>query len=75
MGELLDASDVVVTGPKPDRIARVPVEGGRVAAYVYGEGNAETVLCINGGPGVASLYRRHALRPLAERGFRILIHD
>ena len=75
MGELLDASDVDITGPKPDRVARVAVEGGRVVAYVYGEGNAETVLGINGGPGVASLYLRHALQPLAERGFRVLIHD
>lgn len=75
MAGLLDASDVDITGPNPDRVARVAVEGGRVVAYVYGEGNGETVLGINGGPGVASLYLRNALRPLADRGFRVLIHD
>ena len=53
MASLLDASDLAVTGPPPDRVARVAVEGGRVVAYVYGEANAETILCINGGPGIS----------------------
>jgi proline iminopeptidase len=70
-----DASDVTITGPRPDRVVRVPVEGGRVVAYVYGEGNPRTVLAINGGPGVASEYLRRALLPLAARGLRLVIHD
>ena len=48
MPSLLDASDLAVTGPPPDRVARVAVEGGRVVAYVYGEANEETILISDG---------------------------
>ena len=41
-------------GPAADRVARLRVEGGHVVAYVCGERHAETVLCINGGPGLPS---------------------
>ena len=75
MATLLDASDLAVTGPPPDRVARVAVEGGRVVAYVYGEANAETILCINGGPGISSRRLREAFHILALQGFRVLIHD
>lgn len=70
-----DPSGLAVKGPPPDRLARVPVEGGEVVAYVYGEANSETVLCLNGGPGMASLRMRETFHVLASRGFRILIHD
>lgn len=70
-----DIADIPVTGPKPNRVARIPVEGGRVVAYVYGEDNRETVLCINGGPGVSSEHMRGPFRRLAEQGFRLVIHD
>ena len=56
-------------------MARVAVEGGRVVAYVYGEANAETILCINGGPGISSRRLREAFHILALQGFRVLIHD
>lgn len=75
MADLLDASDLAVTGPPPDRVARVAVEGGRVVAYVYGEANAETLLCINGGPGMPSRRLREAFHILALQGFRVLVHD
>jgi len=71
----LDVSDVPISGPTPDRVAHIPVEGGRVVAYVYGEGNRETVLGINGGPGVSSEHMRGPFRRLAEQGFRVVIHD
>lgn len=64
-----------VTGPRPDSVTRIPVEGGSVVAYVYGEGNPRTVLGINGGPGVASLYMRESFVALARRGYRLVIHD
>ncbi len=63
------------TAIAPDRVVRVPVEGGRVVAYVYGEQYAETILGINGGPGVESLYLRKALSVLAGRGYRVVVHD
>lgn len=75
MSQLLDASDVAVTGPAPDRVARVAVPGGRVVAYVYGEGNGETVLAINGGPGNPSLGLREHIARLADHGYRVVVHD
>jgi proline iminopeptidase len=72
---LQDALDVRPTGPKADRVVRVPVEGGRVVAYVYGDGPKGTLLAINGGPGVASEYLRRGLLPLVARGWRLVIHD
>lgn len=68
-------AEIVITGPKPDRVLRIPVEGGRVVAYVYGDSNRETVLCVNGGPGVSSEHMRGPFRRLAEQGFRLIIHD
>lgn len=62
-------------GPQPDRLLRVSVPGGKVVAYVYGEGQPETILAINGGPGVASEYLRRGLQPLVQRGYRVVIHD
>jgi proline iminopeptidase len=73
--ELVDASDIAVVGPPPDRVTRVPVEGGRVVAYVYGDRHNETILCINGGPGVSSRYMRDGFRVLTEHGFRVVVHD
>ena len=70
-----DLADIQVTGPPPDRAVRIPVEGGRVVAYVYGDANRDTVLCINGGPGVSSEHMRGPFRTLAEHGFRVVIHD
>ncbi len=70
-----DSSDIEVTGPRPDIVTRIAVEGGSVVAYVYGEAHAESVLCINGGPGVSSQHMREAFCVLAERGYRIVIHD
>ncbi|MGH6933371.1 MAG: proline iminopeptidase-family hydrolase [Dongiaceae bacterium] len=72
---LLDGSDVIVTGRRPDRMFRVSVEGGRVMVYVYGEGHDEIILCLNGGPGVASQYMRDTFWVLAERGYRVVVHD
>ncbi len=75
MAALLDASEIEVAGPQPDRVARVPVEGGRVVAYVYGERHRDTVLCLNGGPGLPSRRMRESYCALASRGFRVVIHD
>lgn len=59
----------------PDRIGFVAVEGGQVAVYVYGDRHDETVLAVNGGPGVGSRYLRGAAARLARRGWRVVIHD
>lgn len=71
----LDYADIPITGPTPDRAVRIAVEGGRVVAYVYGDDNRDTVLCINGGPGVSSEHMRRPFRRLVDRGFRVVIHD
>jgi proline iminopeptidase len=73
--EIEDASDIKVSGRQPDRVLRVAVEGGRVAVYVYGDRRAETILCINGGPGVSSQYMRDSFSVLVDRGYRMVIHD
>ena len=59
----------------PDRIEIVAVEGGQVAVYIYGDANGETVLAVNGGPGVGSRYLRGPLSELVRRGYRLVIHD
>lgn len=59
----------------PDRIDFVAVEGGQVAVYVYGAANEETILAVNGGPGVGCRYLRGAAAALARRGYRVVIHD
>jgi proline iminopeptidase len=64
-----------MAGRRADQHLRVAVEGGQVAVYIYGAVNGETVLCLNGGPGVASQYLRDQFWVLAERGYRVVIHD
>jgi proline iminopeptidase len=71
----LAPGEIRLEGPPPDRLVRVEVEGGGVVAYVYGEDNGETVLCLNGGPGVASLGMREHFHGLARSGFRVVVHD
>lgn len=60
--------------PEP-AIRMIPVQGGAVAAYIYGETNRETVVCINGGPGASSELMRKSFASLARSGFRVIFHD
>jgi proline iminopeptidase len=52
----------------------VRVRGHRVVAYSIGEGD-QTVLLLNGGPGIASDYLREPHAVLARHGFRVVTYD
>ena len=45
-----------------------------MVAYSYGEGE-EVIFGLNGGPGLPCDYFRDPLVPLAEHGYRVVIHD
>ena len=47
----------------PDARTEVVVDGHRVVAYSFGQGD-ETVFCLNGGPGLGCDYLREAHRTL-----------
>lgn len=59
---------------QPDARYEVDVDGYRVVAYSFGSGD-ETVLCLNGGPGLPCDYLREAHSCLAAKGYRVVAFD
>lgn len=59
---------------KPDEVIEVRVDGHRVVAYSFGEGE-DTLLCLNGGPGLACDYLREPHACIADRGIRVVAFD
>lgn len=58
----------------PDETIRVPIGPHSVVAYSFGSG-PETVLCLNGGPGLPCDYLREAHSCLIDKGFRVVAFD
>jgi proline iminopeptidase len=58
----------------PDETFEITARGHCVAAYANGAGD-ETLLLLNGGPGLCSQHLRAPHLPLVEHGYRIVIHD
>ena len=58
----------------PDARTEVVVDGQRVVAYSFGQGD-ETVFCLNGGPGLDCDYLREAHSCLADHGYRVVAFD
>ncbi len=58
----------------PDFQHDVTVDGYTVKAYGFGEGD-ETVLCLNGGPGLPCDYLREAHSCLKTEGYRVVAFD
>lgn len=58
----------------PDRRDEIRVDGYKVVAYSFGSG-PETVLCLNGGPGLPCDYLRDAHSCLIDRGYRVVAFD
>ena len=58
----------------PDERIEVDVDGYKVVAYSFGEG-AETVFCLNGGPGLPCDYLREAHSCLIDKGYRVVAFD
>ncbi len=59
---------------EPDRIERVEVEGGSVVTYSFGEGD-DTILLLNGGPGLPCDYLRDSHSCLVDLGYRVVAFD
>src|SRR5262245_16703728 len=59
---------------QPDERYDVSVDGYRVVAYSFGTGG-ETVLCLNGGPGLPCDYLREAHSCLVDQGYRVVTFD
>ncbi len=59
---------------QPDETFRVPVEGGEVAVYSYGEGE-RVLLCLHGGPGATCDYVRDSHAVMTEHGYRVVAYD
>ncbi len=58
----------------PDDRVEIEVDGFRVVAYSFGRGD-ETVVCLNGGPGLACDYLREAHSCLVDHGYRVVAFD
>jgi proline iminopeptidase len=58
----------------PDRRDEIRVDGHRVVTYSFGSG-PETVLCLNGGPGLPCDYLRDAHSCLIDKGYRVVAFD
>jgi proline iminopeptidase len=58
----------------PERTTWIDCDGHRIAAYSDGADD-ETVLLLNGGPGLSSDHLRAPHQPLTTRGYRVVIHD
>ncbi|MDW2716308.1 alpha/beta fold hydrolase [Klebsiella pasteurii] len=58
----------------PDQCHNIAVEGYNVVAYQFGDGE-ETVLCLNGGPGLPCDYLREAHSCLKLHGYRVIAFD
>lgn len=59
---------------EPDDIRRVAIDGYEVTVYSFGSG-PEVLFCLNGGPGLPCDYVRDSHSVLADRGYRVVIHD
>ena len=59
-----------------DRTHRVNVSGGTVAVYDFGDAAAkDTLLCLNGGPGLPCDYLREAHSCFIDQGYRVVAFD
>ncbi|MFP6729611.1 MAG: proline iminopeptidase-family hydrolase [Alphaproteobacteria bacterium] len=58
----------------PDETIEVEVDGYKVVAYSFGEGD-QVLLCLNGGPGLPCDYVRETHAPLADHGYRVVAFD
>ena len=59
---------------EPDKRHHIDVDGHRVVAYEYGEGD-DTLLCLNGGPGLPCDYLREAHSCLSLHRYRVIAFD
>jgi proline iminopeptidase len=59
---------------RPDAEHRVKVGRHEVQVYSFGKGD-EVLFCLNGGPGLPCDYVRDSHSILADRGYRVVIHD
>ena len=59
---------------QPDSVLRVPVEGGSVATFSYGD-STEAIFLLNGGPGIRSKHLQVSHAYLADTGLRVVTHD
>jgi proline iminopeptidase len=59
---------------EPDERIEIDVTGHKVVAYSFGSG-AETVFCLNGGPGLPCDYLREAHSCLVDQGYRVVAFD
>jgi proline iminopeptidase len=59
---------------KADQVVEVEVDGYKVVTYSFGSGD-ETVLCVNGGPGIPCDYVREPNACLADHGYRVVAYD
>jgi len=59
---------------EPDQRYDIEVDGFKVIAYSFG-GGSETVLCLNGGPGLPCDYLREAHSCLVDKGYRVVAFD
>jgi proline iminopeptidase len=59
---------------EPDERHEVRVGGHKVVAYSFGRGK-DTVLCLNGGPGLPCDYLREAHSCLIDEGYRVVAFD
>jgi proline iminopeptidase len=57
-----------------DEIIDVAVDGHNVVAYSFGSGD-ETLLCLNGGPGLPCDYVRDCHSWLSDKGYRVVAYD
>jgi proline iminopeptidase len=58
----------------PDERREVEVDGFKIVTYSFGAGD-ETVLCLNGGPGLPCDYLRDAHSCLKDHGLRVVAFD
>ena len=61
--------------PKPDSSTKVRVDGHEVVTYSYGDGHAEVLFLLNGGPGLACDYLREPLLRMVGEGYRVVTYD
>lgn len=59
---------------EPDQRYDVEVDGHRLVAYGFGDGD-EVLLCLNGGPGLPCDYLRDSHGWLKEKGLRVIAFD
>src|SRR5262245_55294547 len=57
-----------------DEQVEITIDGYKVVAYSFGSG-PDTVLCLNGGPGLPCDYLRDAHSCLADHGYRVIAFD